>query len=137
MEYRIELNSQKILKKKFTKDVKGYRAGEVDAFLDIVMRDYEAFTNYQQAMDAHVKECERQALEGNKEAGEKKEEIQSLKESLKNLELENASLKEKLKNIKPSDSPNAENLQYIQRINALESYLYSIGIDPNKALKGR
>ncbi len=137
MEYRIELTPQKILKKKFTKDVKGYQSGEVDAFLDLIMKDYEVFLAYQKAMSSHIEEMSAKLENAEKKANEASEKEDSLRESLRKLELDNASLREKLRNIKPSDSPTAENLQYIQRINALENYLYSIGIDPNKAIKGR
>lgn len=40
---RIELTVNDILEKEFKKSMRGYNEEEVDAFLDIVIRDYEAF----------------------------------------------------------------------------------------------
>ena len=137
MEYRIQLSPKEILRKKFTKDVKGYRAGEVDAFLDVVMADYEAFAGYRKAMEEHLAELEARLTELSKGDETSDAERRELRKSLKELEIENAGLKARLENIKPSDSPSEENLQYIQRINALENALYSIGIDPNKVINGQ
>src|SRR5699024_12539921 len=41
----IQLTKQRILEKDFKKQVRGYNEVEVDEFLDIVIKDYEAFTN--------------------------------------------------------------------------------------------
>lgn len=40
---RIELTVNDILEKEFKKSMRGYNEEEVDAFLDIVIRDYEAY----------------------------------------------------------------------------------------------
>ncbi|HLR41702.1 MAG TPA: cell division regulator GpsB [Pseudogracilibacillus sp.] len=40
---RIELTVNDILEKEFKKSMRGYNEEEVDAFLDIVIRDYESF----------------------------------------------------------------------------------------------
>src|SRR5699024_9458894 len=41
----IQLKMESILEKDFKKQVRGYNEVEVDEFLDIVIKDYEAFTN--------------------------------------------------------------------------------------------
>src|SRR5699024_800536 len=41
----IQLTMESILEKDFKKQVRGYNEVEVDEFLDIVIKDYEAFTN--------------------------------------------------------------------------------------------
>lgn len=43
MEKRINLNVQEILEKEFHVDIKGYNANEVDAFLDMVIADYQSY----------------------------------------------------------------------------------------------
>lgn len=40
---RIELTADDILNKEFKKSMRGYNEEEVDAFLDIIIRDYELF----------------------------------------------------------------------------------------------
>lgn len=39
----VELTSEDILSKNFKIDTRGYRPQEVDSFLDIIIRDYEAY----------------------------------------------------------------------------------------------
>jgi DivIVA domain-containing protein len=41
---RIQLNGKSILEKEFKTAMRGYNQEEVDEFLDIVIQDYEAFT---------------------------------------------------------------------------------------------
>jgi DivIVA domain-containing protein len=44
MNIRIQLNSKDILEKDFKTAMRGYNQEEVDEFLDVVIQDYEAFT---------------------------------------------------------------------------------------------
>lgn len=43
-EVSTELTASDILEKEFKKGMRGYNEAEVDEFLDIVIKDYEAFT---------------------------------------------------------------------------------------------
>ena len=43
MERKVVLSPKKIVDKEFKVDFKGYNAEEVDHFLDLVVKDYEAF----------------------------------------------------------------------------------------------
>ncbi len=45
MNDKLFLTPQEILNKEFKIDAEGYRPKEVDAFLDLVIRDYTEFTN--------------------------------------------------------------------------------------------
>ena len=45
MEQKIQLSPKRIVAKEFKIDFKGYNAEEVDHFLDMVVKDYEAFAN--------------------------------------------------------------------------------------------
>lgn len=131
METKTKLTGKAILDKKFTKDVKGYNPDEVDAFLDEVIQDYAAFAASESKMRAYISSLERQ-LKGE-ETGDSalKEENAKLRADIKSLEIENASYRNKLSGIKPSDKPTAENLEYIKRINALESFIHQLGYDPS------
>lgn len=40
---RIKLNGKEILEKEFKTGVRGYKQEEVDKFLDVIIKDYEAF----------------------------------------------------------------------------------------------
>lgn len=42
---RIELSAKDILEKKFNKQLFGFKQEEVDNFLDIIIKDYQAFEN--------------------------------------------------------------------------------------------
>ena len=117
------------MNKKFTKGVKGYKAVEVDEFLDMVIQDYATFEQYQKDVALHIDKLE-EALRKAKEEKVEKVSDRDLKTRIRDLEVENASLHKKLDGIKPGDNPSIENLQYIQRINRLEQYLHMIGVDP-------
>jgi DivIVA domain-containing protein len=54
MNDRIQLTVQKILDKKFTRDVKGYNPDEVDAFLDMVIQDYVSYTEAQKQQETTI-----------------------------------------------------------------------------------
>lgn len=43
LEHKVQLSPKKIVSKEFKVDFKGYNADEVDHFLDIIVKDYEAF----------------------------------------------------------------------------------------------
>lgn len=41
---RVQLTANEILEKEFKKSIRGYSEEEVDAFLDVIIKDYDAFT---------------------------------------------------------------------------------------------
>ncbi len=131
MEKKVELSIDTIYKEKFEKDVKGYNPEQVDAFLDRIIRDYDAFESIISSKDAQIEEL-RQAY--SKECG-KTASYQSDYERMRELERENSVMRKKLESIKPGDVPNAENMRYIQRVNQLEGFLYSEGYDPSTLKK--
>ena len=118
MESKLVLSRKKILEKVFTPNVKGYDPGEVDAFLDQVIEDYDRFLRYQEECSSYINSLE---VENSK-----------IKKEKKDLEIENANFHRKLDGIKEGDKVNAENMEYIQRINKLETFLYAKGFDPRK-----
>lgn len=136
MEKTVELTIDAIYKEKFEKDVKGYNPDQVDAFLDRIIRDYDAYESqlaaYREEIVSSKKEIQHlNNLMINATSGDI-----NLKKEFRRLELENSVMKKKLDSIKPGDAPNAENMAYIQRINELENFLYQEGYDP-KSLKKR
>jgi len=135
MELKLDLSAKKIFDQKFTKDVKGYNPGEVDAFLDRTIQDYLAFSQYQKQSSAYAEDLEGKLAALQEEKQSLLEDRDNAVNAKKKLEIENASLKNKLGGIKPSDKPTAENIQYISRINQLEDFLYGIGYDPRTLKK--
>jgi len=135
MELKLDLSAKKIFDQKFTKDVKGYNSTEVDAFLDRIIQDYLAMSQYQKQSGAYQESLEEKIAALQNEKQSSLDEKEQADEEKKRLELENASLKNKLGGIKPSDKPTAENIQYISRINQLEDFLYGIGYDPRTLKK--
>lgn len=134
MEAKITLSPKGIYAKKFTKNVKGYDPDEVDAFLDEIIKDYMSFdailSSFKGKMDALKGDLESLKEWSEKATAQHKSDVQKIKD----LEVENASYKNRLGSIKEGDAPSAENLDYINRINALEEFIYSLGYDP-KTLK--
>lgn len=114
---KLTLTREKILNKQFTKNVKGYDPFEVDDFLDIVIQDYGAFKSY---------------IEENKRYTETLEmENAKLREKMRTIELENSRMQARLNGIKEGDKVTKENIDLLQRIHALENFLYSQGYDVN------
>ncbi|MCH3909083.1 MAG: DivIVA domain-containing protein [Bacilli bacterium] len=134
MNYKVELSAQEILDEKFEKDVKGYNPEQVDAFLDRIIHDYVAFNQYEKDSEAYVKGLEEKLEQAEGSIKELKLSQDAAYETKKKLEIENASMKNRLSDIKPGDKVNADNIEYIARLNRLETFLYSIGYDP-KTLK--
>jgi DivIVA domain len=135
MELKLDLNAKKVFDQKFAKDVKGYNPEEVDAFLDRIIQDYLAFSQYQKQSSAYAEGLEGKIATLQDEKQALLEDRDVAVNAKKKLELENASLKNKLGGIKPSDKPTAENIEYISRINQLEDFLYGIGYDPRTLKK--
>lgn len=132
---KTELTPKEILDEKFTKNVKGYSPEEVDAFLDRVIHDYQVFLSKEKEDADLVISLRKQIqdlMEGKATYLANQDALYAEK---KRLELDNASLHNKLDGIKPGDNPNVENLQYIQRINQLEEFVYSLGYDPRTLRK--
>lgn len=114
----ISLNSQLILKKVFTPDVKGYDADQVDEFLDQVARDYAAFEAYYNDSKSYIVDLETQLRKAREKGSE--------------LEVENARLNGRLAGIKDTDNVSSGNIDLLQRIQRLEKELFLRGVDPRK-----
>ncbi len=74
----VQLSADDIYSKQFKVDMKGYRPQEVDKFLDIVMHDYEVFTET-------LKKMSREKSELINETIALKQEIRNLREQLEAL----------------------------------------------------
>lgn len=99
----IELTSKDILSKEFKIDTRGYRPQEVDHFLDIIIKDYEAFNHL-------LKEA----------ANEKQELIDeniSLKQDLRNM-------KAKLELLANTKEDNSSTADVLRRLSNLEKIVY-------------
>ncbi len=102
---RITLSPEEIYEKEFKVDARGYRPQEVDNFLDLVIKDYTEFMKMIKGME--------------KELGAKSEEIQVLKQQIRELQM-------KLEN-KPEtsgESSGVSNIDLLRRISQLEKFVY-------------
>lgn len=117
MAAKLFLDSNKIYHKEFEGTKPGYDALQVDSFLDIVIKDYETFEEFQQA--------------SAKEIDELKTKVKFLNDQLTKVETENASMKSKLSGISNNSDAALNNLEYLKRISALEKALKKAGINPN------
>jgi DivIVA domain-containing protein len=115
-EKKISLNAEKVLRKTFTPNVKGYDPNEVDSFLDEVINDYRGFEGYSKDAKAYIMNLEEQQ--------------RKLKDANAQLTLENAKMKSRLAGVKDGTDVNSTNLGYINRIAKLENALWGVGIDP-------
>ena len=115
-ESSFNLNAQKILKKVFTANVKGYDPDEVDKFLDEVIADYATFDRYYVESKKYIVQLETQN--------------RRIKEDNQKIEQERALLKNRFDGIKESDAPSSENIEMLNRIAKLEAELYRLGVNP-------
>jgi len=99
----IELSSQDILSKEFKIDTRGYRPQEVDKFLDIIIRDYEAFNRLLKSAS-----IERQELV---------DENISLKQEIR-------SLKAKVDLLSSNSNDNSSTADVLRRLSNLEKIIY-------------
>ncbi len=118
MDFKLDLSAEKILKKRFSANVKGYQALEVDTFLDCVIKDYEFLELYQKSEIPMIETL--------------KAENKAYKEKIQELEIQNALLKEKFKNLDDDTGVSLSNIELLKRIKSLESALFRLGKDPNK-----
>ena len=102
---RITLSPEEIYEKEFKVDARGYRPQEVDNFLDLVIKDYTEFMKIIKGME--------------KELGAKSEEIQGLKQQIRELQM-------KLENQtdESNEGNGVSNIDLLRRISQLEKFVY-------------
>jgi len=132
MDNRNTLTPEEILKKRFTCAEVGYKPSEVDAFLDLIIQDYQMMVLKDKQSVQKLDDFKRKTDEMATLLDDLGKENRSLLASKKQLEIDRASLKNRLDGIKPGDVPTAENMHLIQRVRALEDFLYSKGYNPNE-----
>ncbi len=101
---KITLTPQEILEKDFKIDTRGYRLKEVDQFLDVIIGDYEQFFAIIEALE--------------KEKAELLREIMSLKQDLRNANMNAEIVKT------TSDTVEPNNLDILKRLSQLEKMVY-------------
>ena len=111
-------NSKTLLDVKFSKNVKGYDALEVDETLDQVIEDYVFYEKQASTNEATIKNLEKEVAE--------------LKEKVRTDEIEIKRLEKTVDSIPNSPDVNRSNIEYLRRISKLENALYKRGVDPNK-----
>ena len=99
----IVLTPKDILEKQFKLDTRGYRPQEVDKFLDIIIRDYEAYNRNLKILENEKKDLFNDNIK--------------LKQDIKDL-------KAKLDLIKTSSSEGVSNADVLRRLSNLEKVIY-------------
>lgn len=102
---KISLTPQDILEKEFKIDTRGYRLKEVDAFLDVIIGDYEQFFEIIKALEKEKEELMR--------------EIMNLKQELRNVKMSI--------DIAKSEDKEITNIDIIRRVSNLEKIVYGKG----------
>ncbi|MGM9873795.1 MAG: DivIVA domain-containing protein [Bacilli bacterium] len=115
---KLKLSSTQLLNKVFNGKSKGYDPLEVDEFLDEVITDYLLVEN-----NVLLKKEEYDSLIKNNK---------DYKDTIREQEIVIANYKNKFNGIADNKNISLENIEYLQRINALEKYIYSLGKDPTK-----
>ena len=111
-------NSKTLLDVKFSKNVKGYDALEVDQTLDMVIEDYDDYEKQLSLDKSSIKKLN--------------QEIADLKATIRKLEVDNKKLKKTVDSIPEGPEVNKSNINLLSRISKLEAALYKKGVDPKK-----
>lgn len=115
---KLNLSSLQLLNKTFKGKTKGYDPLEVDEFIDQIIQDYLIVEN-----NVLLKKDDYEKLvKSNKD----------FKNQIREQEIVIADYKNKLDGIADNENISLENINYLQRIAALEKFIYSLGQDPNK-----
>ncbi len=115
---KVNFNSNSLFDVKFAKNVKGYDAYQVDMTLDKVLDDYRFYESFYQEAKTYIAKLE--------------SDIKKLNDESRKKDIEIARIKKRIEGIKDNTNVSSENIDLLQRINALERVLYSKGIDPTK-----
>ena len=118
---KTNLTTEKILDKKFEKDVKGYNALEVDKFLDLIIADYKVLLGEISKLKDEVFSLKR--------------ENETLKVDIRDKETVISIEKSKLAVLEKNKNYSAEQLDPIdllQRCGKYEVKLSELGVDPSK-----
>lgn len=100
---KLNLTVQEILDKQFNVDFKGYSANEVDAFLDVVLEDYQIYEENIEVL---------------------KSEIESLKAEIDYLAKEKLELESKQRVIDLSNTTSYSSVDLLKRVARLEEEVY-------------
>ena len=136
MEKNVKLTINDIYNRRFEKDVKGYNPDEVDAFLDEIIKDYDAYEKCIASLEDEIAKLNKDLSSKTNDVSTLAKRAMDAEQKAKELEIANASLNNKFAGIKPGDAITEENLEYIQRIHEYETFLYQQGYDVTKIRKG-
>lgn len=109
-------NSKSLLDIKFSKNVKGYDALEVDSTLDKIIEDYEEFSKYHEDASSYIQKLET--------------DTHTYRDKIKEQEIEIAKYKKRIDDFSGIES--GGNIEDKKRIARLEVALYRLGVDPKK-----
>lgn len=115
---KVNFSSDNLLNLKFTKNVKGYDAYQVDVSLDKVLEDYRFYENFYTEAKQYIAKLE--------------SEITKLRNENREKDVELAKVNKRIDGIEDDAKVSSGNLALLQRISALEKVLYSKGIDPSR-----
>lgn len=101
---KLNVSPEKILDKEFETDFKGYSAGDVDAFLDLILEDYQIMEdNVQELLDL----------------------IAKLQDEVKSLKAKNVELEGRKKAFDLSNTTQYSSVDILKRISRLEEQMYN------------
>lgn len=127
MEDTLKFTAETILAKKFPKDIKGYDAYEVDAFLDEIIKDYQTIEDYVAKNDTYVSSLQERIRELEERNDKLVKDNVKLSAVNKDQEMKLATLNNRFAGVKETDKPMVENLHIIKRMNLLEQFFHDKG----------
>lgn len=130
MEKNVKLTINEIYSRQFEKDVKGYNPDEVDAFLDMIIQDYNAYEKLLAEKEAIIHDLDQRVNSNTGSSTNLMRKLAEQDQRIKELEVENASFKNRFGNLKEGDEVNSGNLELIQTIRKYEDFIHQMGYNP-------
>lgn len=118
MASKMNFTSNTLLNLKFSKNVKGYDAYQVDVTLDQILHDYHFYESFYAEAKQYIATLENT--------------VKTQKDELRKKDIEIAKISKRIEGIKNATNVSSDNINLLQRISALEKALYLKGVDPSK-----
>lgn len=110
------LTAQDIYDKEFTVDSRGYSANEVDAYLDLVIEDYQSYEEQAQKLSSALVSCDQKIRELT-------DENQALRLEYNSMQKELLSLRQQLQGFQSQVQPTSQTITSVKEVTVNEEGL--------------
>lgn len=120
-----KLSAQDIYDKEFTVDSRGYSANEVDAYLDLVIEDYQNYEEQAQKLSSALVSCDQKIRELTEENQNLRLEYASMQNELASLRQQLQAQGNESQGVNSYIQTNKEGLTLEERVSRLEEAIFA------------